>query len=109
MKIISKNILGVLWLDEEIEIQKKGEIGSKKTYGCPVIIEPAPNTSVARVLLVDDSLIRNIIESGKKLIERGATAITSACGFTIWYQKQISSALNIPVAASSLLLFPYLA
>src|SRR5206468_9217535 len=43
------------------------------------------------------------------LIKRGANALTANCGFAIRYQKQLSSALSVPIAMSSLVLLPYLA
>ena len=90
-------VLGILSLDEELN------------YDYPILAERVPGASAEKVLAGDDTLASNYIKTGEKLINRGASALTANCGFTIRYQKQLSSTLSVPIATSSLLLLPYLA
>lgn len=45
-------------------------------------------------------------EAARRLVNRGAVAISSACGYTVRYQEAIAAAVKVPVATGSLLLAP---
>src|SRR5206468_411602 len=97
------HVLGILSLDEELPPPPW------KNYDYPILVERVPGALVEKVIAGDETVISNYIQAGEKLIKRGASALASTCGFTIRFQKQLSSALGVPVAASSLLLAPFLA
>lgn len=48
------------------------------------------------------------IAAARRLLERGAVAITSNCGFFIRHQAAIAASVKVPVAVSSRLLVPTL-
>ncbi|WP_052703086.1 hypothetical protein [Paenibacillus beijingensis] len=100
--------LGVLALDIEQNLMR-GSLIHKDTHDYPILIERVPGAFVKNVVAGDETVISNYIKTGEKLIKQGVSALTTTCGFTIRFQKQLSSALNVPIAASSLLLAPYLA
>jgi Asp/Glu/hydantoin racemase len=53
-------------------------------------------------------LIEDFVRAGERLIERGADAITTGCGFLVLNQQNLAARLSVPVATSSLLLIPTL-
>ncbi|MFA1624874.1 hypothetical protein ACDY96_19320 [Rhizobium mongolense] len=78
------------------------------TFDFPVITETVPGAWVDKVVPGDSSLESSYIAAAGRLVERGAVAITSDCGFTIRYQAAVASSVKVPVAMSSLLLVPLL-
>jgi len=55
----------------------------------------------------DGCLLPSFIEGAKALERRGVKAITTSCGFLAIWQKEIASAVDIPVFTSSLLQVPW--
>jgi hypothetical protein len=53
-------------------------------------------------------LIEDFVRAGERLIERGADAITTGCGFLVLNQQHLAARLPVPVATSALLLIPTL-
>ncbi|WP_028744425.1 hypothetical protein [Rhizobium altiplani] len=78
------------------------------TFDFPTIAEMVPGAWVDRVVPGDSTLESSYIAAAQRLVERGAVAITSDCGFTIRHQAAVSAAVKVPVAMSSLLLVPLL-
>lgn len=58
--------------------------------------------------LMDDvpGLYGAYAEAARRLVDRGAVAISSGCGYTVRYQEAIAAAVKVPVATGSLLLAP---
>lgn len=58
--------------------------------------------------LMDDEpgLYPAYAEAARRLADRGAVAISSACGYTVRYQEAVAAAVKVPVATGSLLLAP---
>ncbi|WP_354142239.1 hypothetical protein [Bradyrhizobium sp. RT11b] len=46
------------------------------------------------------------IEAARRLVERGASVISSNCGFSVRHQAAVAAAANVPVVMSSLLFVP---
>lgn len=51
-------------------------------------------------------VLRRMIEESKRLIADGVRAITTSCGFNAIFQRELASALPVPVFSSSLLQVP---
>ncbi|WP_309143232.1 hypothetical protein [Bradyrhizobium cajani] len=56
----------------------------------------------------DPALEPAYIAAAQRLVERGAVAISSTCGFSIRHQRAVAASVNVPVVMSSLLLLPAL-
>ncbi|WP_373414985.1 hypothetical protein [Ensifer aridi] len=105
--------LGLLMLDHgqadnPARLNEPGSIQDPATVGCPILTEIPEGADGVKVCQGDLSLTPAYIAAARRLVERGAVAISSNCGFTIRYQEEVAAAVNIPVALSSMLLLPLL-
>ncbi|MEN5081303.1 aspartate/glutamate racemase family protein [Bosea sp. TWI1241] len=101
--------LGVLMLDTGFR-RFPGDIGAPESFSGPVIFERVPQATARRIVgIADDGFLAPFLAAGERLVARGATAITTSCGFLIAYQAALAAHLPVPVATSSLLLIPMLA
>jgi aspartate/glutamate racemase len=83
-------------------------VGNPKTFPFPVIYEKVQGAIPMRVVKERDGcLLPSFIEGAKALERRGVKAITTSCGFLAIWQKEIASAVDIPVFTSSLLQVPW--
>lgn len=101
--------LGILLLDRGEPARPSstpGSLSNPKTFDFPVIFETVPGAWADSVVRGDPGLKQAYVAGAKRLVERGAAAIISNCGFTIRYQHTVAAAVNVPVAMSSLLLLP---
>lgn len=95
--------IGVLKLDTAFE-RFIGDIGNPGSLPYPMLFETVAGATASRVTsLGDDALLAPFIDAGHRLIERGADAITTTCGFLVLYQRKLAAALPVPIATSSLL------
>ncbi|RDJ25277.1 aspartate/glutamate racemase family protein [Bosea caraganae] len=100
--------LGVLMLDTGFR-RFPGDIGTPESFSGPVLFERVPQATAKRIVgIADDGFLTPFIAAGERLVERGATAITTSCGFLIAYQAALAAKLPVPVATSALLLIPTL-
>jgi len=84
-----------------------GAIGNATSFPFPVlhkVVKGATGERVARK--VGEDIITLFIQGARDLEAEGVRAITSSCGFTAMFQRELVEAVNIPVFASSLLLVP---
>ena len=81
-----------------------GDMGNARTWDFPVhykVVKAAsPDLVVRRGA---EGTLPAFIEAGRELVDMGADGITTNCGFLSIYQAELSAALNVPVAASSLM------
>ena len=56
----------------------------------------------------DPALLQPFIDAGLALVDEGASAITTSCGFLVLFQQELQAALPVPVWSSSLLHLPAL-
>jgi hypothetical protein len=99
--------IGLLMLETGFP-RPPGDIGNPETFDFPVIAERVPGASVRRA--VDEraaGLIEPFVAAGRRLVERGAVAIATSCGFLVLHQRALAAALPVPVASSSLLQVPW--
>lgn len=98
--------IGILKLETAFE-RFVGDIGSPESLPYPTLIETVEGATAAKVTsLNDDSLLEPFIAAGRRVIAKGAEAISTTCGFLVLYQRQLADALPVPVATSSLLQVP---
>ena len=99
-------LLGVLMLDTHFP-RVVGDIGNPATFAFEVSYATVRGATPERVVRHPErALLAPFIAAGKELVSAGATAIATSCGFLILLQRELQSALPVPVWASSLLLVP---
>jgi hypothetical protein len=98
--------IGVLMLDTKFE-RFVGDIGNPKSFTMPVLHERISGATVDLIVQAKEpTMVEPFIAGAKRLIEKGADAITTGCGFLILHQSALAAALPVPVATSSLMLIP---
>ena len=99
--------LGVLMLDTRFA-RLLGDIGNPASFDLPVRHAVVEGASPQRVVRDSDaSLLSPFIDTGRALVERGACAIATSCGFLVLFPRELSEALPlVPVWTSCLLLLP---
>lgn len=85
-----------------------GSMLSSVTFDFPVISETVAGAWVENVVRGDPALEPAFIAAAQRLVERGAVAISSTCGFSIRHQKAVAASVDVPVVMSSLILLPAL-
>lgn len=100
--------IGVVMLETRFP-RPLGDIGNPATFPFPVLYATVPAARAARVVTrapLDEALLEPFVAAARGLIDRGAAAITTSCGFLAPVQAVLAARLPVPVAASSLLLVP---
>ncbi|KAB1082239.1 aspartate/glutamate racemase family protein [Neorhizobium galegae] len=99
--------IGVLMLDTVFP-RPKGDIGNAYSYDFPIRYKTVKGAAPSRIMgdTPDAELLSPFIEAARELEAEGVKAITTSCGFLAPFQKQIASAVNIPVFTSALLQAP---
>lgn len=85
-----------------------GSLLNPASFNFPVISETVAGAWVENVVRGDPELEPAFIAAARRLVERGAIAISSTCGFSIRHQPAVAASVNVPVVMSSLLLLPVL-
>ncbi|MGY4230147.1 hypothetical protein ACVMIH_007508 [Bradyrhizobium sp. USDA 4503] len=85
-----------------------GALLNPATFNFPVISETVAGAWVENVVRGDPSLEPAYIAAARRLVERGAVAISSTCGFSVRHQPAVAASVTVPVVMSSLLLLPAL-
>jgi len=104
--------LGILQLERGVEpgtagpTPAPGSMLSSLTFDFPTIFETVPGAWVENVVRGDPTLEPAYIAAARRLVERGAVAISSTCGFSIRHQPAVAASVNVPVVMSSLILLP---
>jgi hypothetical protein len=81
-----------------------GDIGNPATFDFPVLYRTVRGASPQRVVRErDPALLQPFIDAGLALVDEGAGAITTSCGFLALFQRELQAALPVPVWTSSLL------
>jgi hypothetical protein len=100
--------LGVLMLDTRFP-RFVGDIGNPQSHHEGTLFEVVRGATVGKVVPAKaPPLIDDFVAAGHRLIDRGAGAITTGCGFLVLNQAELARRLPVPVASSALLLIPTL-
>jgi len=103
---VSGSDIGVIMLDTDLP-RPVGDLGNAWTFGFPVHYDFTPGAPVPAVVERHaEGLLEKFITTGTRLLDRGARALATSCGFLAIYQRELAAALPAPVATSSLLQIP---
>ncbi|WP_024520898.1 hypothetical protein [Bradyrhizobium sp. Tv2a-2] len=102
--------LGLLHLERGLSLDgaSPGSLMNPATFHFPILLETVEGAWADRVIQGDPGLEAAYIAAARRLIEQGAVAISSTCGFSIRHQAAVAASVEVPVATSSLLLLPML-
>lgn len=99
--------LGILMLEARFP-RIPGDMGNAATWPFPVMYRVVKGASPDRVVMQGaKGLLPDFLAAAAELVAQGAEAITTNCGFLAIFQKEIAEHVQVPVATSSLLQFPW--
>jgi len=103
---LSGATIGVLCLDSRFP-KPPGHIKNPSGLTFPVLYETVRGAGVAELIHnPTPQFIEPFIEAAQRLQADGVRAITGSCGFLALYQKELSTAVEVPVFASSIIQVP---
>ncbi|MEO0632674.1 MAG: aspartate/glutamate racemase family protein [Pseudomonadota bacterium] len=95
--------VGILMLNTRFP-RIPGDIGHAGTWPFPVQYKVVPQATPDNVVRGDAAPLRDaFIAAGRELVDLGCDGIATNCGFLVPFQAEMSHALGVPVATSSLL------
>jgi Asp/Glu/hydantoin racemase len=98
--------LGILMLEARFP-RIPGDMGNGLTWPFPVLFRVVRGASPERVVLEGArGLLESFLAAAEDLIDLGAEAITTNCGFLSIFQAEMAARLRVPVATSSLMQVP---
>ncbi len=99
--------LGILMLEAKFP-RIPGDMGNGTTWPFPVLYKVVRGASPERVVLQGArGLLPDFIAAAQELVDLGAEAITTNCGFLSLFQQELAAAVGVPVATSSLMQVPW--
>ena len=99
--------LGILMLDTHFA-RPLGDGGNPASWPFPVHIARVPGAAARAVVSGEFRGIETFIAAAESLVEDGACAITTTCGFLARFQHVLADALPVPVETSTLMHYPAL-
>lgn len=98
--------IGILMLDAQFP-RIPGDMGNATTWPFPVRYSVVRGASPERVVLHKaDGLLQSFIDAAEDLIADGCDGLTTNCGFLSLFQDELAAAIDVPIAASSLMQAP---
>jgi len=98
--------VGILMLEAQFP-RIPGDMGNATTWPFPVHYKVVRDASPDQVVRHGASgLCGNFLKAASELVADGVDGITTNCGFLALFQDQLSAALDVPVATSSLMQVP---
>ena len=95
--------LGILMLEARFP-RIPGDMGNAATWPFPVLYRVVRGASPEKVVLHGArGLLPDFIDAARDLVDLGAEAITTNCGFLSLFQQEIAAAVRVPVATSSMM------
>ena len=99
--------LGILMLEAKFP-RIPGDMGNALTWPFPVLYRVVKGASPEKVVLKGAAgLLADFLAASADLVAQGAEAITTNCGFLSVFQHDIAAHVNVPVATSALMQFPW--
>ena len=106
-KVIYGAPLGVLMLEARFA-RIPGDMGNATTWPFPVLYRVVRGADPDRVVLrCAEGLLPDFIAAARELVDLGAEAITTNCGFLSIFQRELADAAGVPVATSSMMQVPF--
>ncbi len=96
----SGQALGIIAVDLDYP-KVPGNVVNATTYDFPVLYEMV-SFEIEQLFAGDPSIKEQVIEAAKKLEAEGVRAIIGACGYFAHFQKEVATAVGVPVFMSSL-------
>lgn len=101
--------IGIL-VNESYFPRLPGALGNATTFPFPVLYKVVRGATGERVVREpDQDIITRYVTGARELESQGVRAITTTCGFTAMFQRELAECVDVPVFASSLLLVPLIA
>jgi hypothetical protein len=99
--------LGILMLEARFP-RIPGDMGNARTWPFPVLYRVVSGASPEKVVLQGArGLLPDFLAAAAELVELGAEAITTNCGFLSLFQREIAAHVGVPVATSSMMQVPW--
>jgi len=99
--------LGILMLDARFP-RIRGDMGNAATWPFPVLYRVVRGATPERVVLEGaHGLLQPFVAAARELVDLGAEAITTNCGFLSLFQQELAAAVGVPVATSALMQVPW--
>ena len=99
--------LGILMLEARFP-RIPGDMGNATTWPFPVLYRVVRGASPEKVVLQGArGLLPDFIDAAQDLVRLGAEALTTNCGFLSLFQKELTDAVGVPVATSSMMQVPW--
>lgn len=106
--MITAPFLGILMLETRFPRQL-GDIGNAESWEVPVryrVIEGATAERIVTDAPLPEALLEPFVAAGQALIDDGAAALTTSCGFLSPWQDALQARLPVPLVTSALQLVP---
>jgi Asp/Glu/hydantoin racemase len=85
-----------------------GDMGNATTWPFPVLYRVVRGATPERVVLREAAgLLPDFLAAAAELVDFGAEAITTNCGFLALFQRELAAHVRVPVATSALLQVPW--
>ena len=98
--------VGILMLETRFP-RILGDGGNANTWPFPMLYKIVAQATPDRVVRQGaEGLLDTFIDAAKELVGMGADGITTNCGFLALHQPALAAAVNVPVAASSMMQVP---
>jgi Asp/Glu/hydantoin racemase len=99
--------LGILMLDARFP-RIPGDMGNATTWPFPVLYRVVKGATPERVVLHGaEGLLQDFLDAAAELVDQGAEAITTNCGFLSLFQRELAAQVKVPVATSALIQVPW--
>jgi hypothetical protein len=86
-----------------------GDVGNASTYAFPVMYREVKGATFDAIIVRQDpAMLPLIVEAAEELVSQGCKAITSDCGYFGAYQREVATAVPVPVFMSSLMQVPFI-
>lgn len=82
-----------------------GDAGNAASWPFPVLIERVSGAFAQPVVSGRFNDVRPFIAAGRRLVEHGACAIATTCGFLVRHQQRLQNEFTVPVLTSTLTQF----